>query len=149
MKEKKNRAITPPGVKDPRSRDSKRGFSVPKKKKKKEGGMKEEEPSRWGSLRRKKRPRSPKENHIKKVSKLKKRERTPSSESSSDSPGRKKVVRNLAKEMMTSVAGRTKFKNFSWREFVEAATLFVESGFESWKQISLLDEETRKFLRGI
>ena len=61
---------------------------------------------------------------------------------------RKREVGNLAKEMMTSLAGRTKFKNFSWREFDETASLFVESGFGSWKQISLLDGETRKFLRG-
>ena len=61
----------------------------------------------------------------------------------------KKAVGNLANEMMDSLADRTKFKNFSWRGFIEAASLLVESGFDSWGEISLLDGESRKFLMAI
>ena len=61
----------------------------------------------------------------------------------------KKGVGNLADEIMDALSGRTLFKNFSWREFVHDASLFVESGFGHWEKISLMDEEARKFLRGV
>lgn len=59
-----------------------------------------------------------------------------------------KAAINLAIEIMDSLAFRNKFKDFSRREFIEAASLFADSGFDAWKQIRLLGDETRKFLMG-
>ena len=49
--------------------------------------------------------------------------------------------------MYSSLKGRSRFSQVEKSQFSDAAKLFVKFGFRSWKAISKLDDETRKFLR--
>ena len=70
------------------------------------------------------------------------RTRSVSSSSTEDS-----AIPHLADAMFESLEGRSKFSNTSRTQFHRTAKLFVSAGFTSWKTISKLDDETRKFLR--
>ena len=60
---------------------------------------------------------------------------------------RSDTTATLSKEMYSSLKGRSRFSHVSKGQFAEAAKLFAKFGFSSWKTISKLDDETRKFLR--
>ena len=77
------------------------------------------------------------------------RGRPPSSGIPAGAPVCKNVVSKLDQATAESLAGRTVLSSrISRREFADASSWFVESGFDTWG-ISLVGDETRKCLWGI
>ena len=147
--------ISPPKNTHPKesSRREKRGRSVERKKR---GHPKADDERKAKGKVRKTRAKSKESISSKRRNKRPRSVSTQSESSTSSSvsshPRKHKKRRSdttatLTKEMHSSLKGRSRFSHVTREQFSEAAKLFVKFGFSSWKTISKLDDETRKFLR--
>ena len=55
----------------------------------------------------------------------------------------------MAEQMFGNIKGRSKFTQVKPRNFKGATALLTQCGFDSWRTVSKLTEETAKYLRGI